>query len=462
VQQPADEQSMNVEQRTAQSQEDRPRATAIAAPAVRQSVHGDGSQLPHACDPVPSGDAAGKPSISAESPRATPRLVGIDAARGIALVGMIAVHNLAATDADGTASLAWTLSAGKSAALFALLAGVGIAFASGGRRRPTGWTWTAQAASLLVRALIIGTVGLALGYLVPTDLAGVILPYYAALFVLAVPLLSLSIRALVVLATVIVIAVPGLSHLLRAGTEPVIVPNLTFTALLDHPLQALTELTLTGQYPALAWMAYLCVGLAVGRAALSSRLVVAAVILVGAALAAVSVAVSWLLLDVFGGRSRLEEVALQSMTSEDYADVMTSGWNGTTPTDTGWWLATMAPHSSTSLDLAHTIGVALVVLGMCILLGRITTALLRPLAAAGSMTLTLYSMHLVMLSSPAVPGGLTGFLMQVAVVVAFALLWSRTHARGPFEEIVAEAAGVARGKVLAAGTTESRGAGGSR
>ncbi|MCZ2805586.1 heparan-alpha-glucosaminide N-acetyltransferase domain-containing protein [Modestobacter sp. VKM Ac-2983] len=429
-----------------------------AAPAVVPSG-GDLPGLPHACDPVPAGDVPGTPSSTDQSVRSTPRLVGIDAARGIALVGMIAVHVFEATDADGTASLAWTLSAGKAAALFALLAGVGIAFASGGRRRrPTGRTWTAQAAALLVRALIIGAVGLALGHLVPTDSAGVILPYYAVLFVLAVPLLSLSSRALVALATVVVLAVPGLSHLLRAGTEPVVVPNMTVTDLVDHPLQALVELTVTGQYPALAWLAYLCVGLAVGRVALSSRAVVGAVILVGTALVVVSLTVSWLLLDVVGGRSRLEQVALQSMTAQEYADVTTSGWNGTTPTDTGWWLATMAPHSSTSLDLAHTIGVALVVLGACILLGRMTTTLLRPLAAAGSMTLTLYCMHLVMLSAPAVPGGPIGFLVQVALLVAFALLWSRDHARGPFEELVAEAAGAVRRRVLAAPTTGHRGA----
>ncbi|WP_206330720.1 hypothetical protein, partial [Modestobacter sp. KNN46-3] len=79
-------------------------------------------------------------------------------------------------------------------------------------------------------------------------------------------------------------------------------------------------------------------------------------------------------------------------------------------------------------------------------------------AAAGSMTLTLYCMHLVMLSAPAVPGGPTGFLVQVALLVAFALLWSRHHARGPFEELVAEAAGAVRRKVLAAPRTGHRGA----
>jgi uncharacterized membrane protein len=433
-------------------------STTTATTAVLESSDSGTPPLAHACDPAPSGDVSGTPASTAPPVRSKPRLVGIDAARGIALVGMIAVHNLLATDDDGSSSLAWTLSAGKSAALFALLAGVGVAFASGGRTPPSGRTWRAQAASLLVRALIIGAVGLTLGYLVPTDFAGVILPYYAVLFVLAVPLLSLSIRALVALAATIVLAMPVLSHLLRARTEQVVVPNMTFTDLFDHPLQAAAELTLTGQYPALSWLAYLCVGLAVGRAALSTRRTVVLMTLSGAVLVGVATTVSWLLLDVVGGRARLTEVALRSMTADDYTDVMTSGWNGTTPTDTAWWLATMAPHSSTSLDLANTIGVALVVLGVCILVGRTTTILLRPLAAAGSMTLTLYSLHLLLLSWSVMPGGPTGFVIQVAFVVAFALVWSRTHARGPFEAIVAAAAGAVGRDVLARGAAKGRGA----
>ncbi|MGY1682932.1 heparan-alpha-glucosaminide N-acetyltransferase domain-containing protein [Geodermatophilus sp. SYSU D01176] len=401
--------------------------------------------LSHACEPAASGDVSGTPASTQVERRARTRLVGIDAARGVALVGMMAVHNFAATDEDGTASLAWSVAAGKSAALFALLAGVGIAFASGGRRRPTGRRWTAEAASLLVRALVIGAVGLLLGHVVPADLASVILPYYAVLFLLAIPLLSLSIRALVGLAATIAVAMPLLSHVLRAGTELVDpVPNLTFGALVDDPLHALRDLTLTGVYPALPWMAYLCAGLAVGRALLTSRRTVLVVLLVGAGLAVAARMVSWLLLDVVGGRARLESVALQSMSQVEFAAFLREGASGVTPSDTPWWLATTLAHSSTPLDLAYTIGVALVVVAVCILVGRATTALLRPLAAAGSMTLTLYSLHLLLLSSPDLPGGSRGFVLQCTVVVAFALVWSRFHARGPLEEFVARLSGAAR------------------
>jgi uncharacterized membrane protein YeiB len=231
---------------------------------------------------------------------------------------------------------------------------------------------------------------------------------------------------------------------------------MTFADLSDHPMQVVAELTLTGEFPALPWMAYMCAGLAVGRSVLRSRRTVALMALIGAGLVAASTTTSWLLLDVLGGRARVEEAALASMTPDEFLDVMESGWNGTTPTDTWWWLATMAPHSSTPLDLAYTIGIGLVVLGVCILIGRATTALLRPLAAAGSMTLTLYCVHLLLLSWPTMLGGPEGFLMQTAVVVTFALIWSRHHARGPFEEIVAEATGAVRRKVTGAGRPRGR------
>lgn len=424
------------------------------------------SDLAHACAPAQPGgvpgDVSGTPSSTAPVQRSSSRLVGIDAARGIALFGMMAVHNVSAVDVEGETSLAWTLAAGKSAALFALLAGVGVAFATGRRQRPTARTWPGHAAALLVRALLIGAVGLLLGSVVPADYASVILPYYALLFVFAIPLLTLSSRALIALAATIAVVMPVLSHWLRSGTEVRdTVPNLTFGALVGDPGQVLRELALTGVYPALPWMAYLCAGLAVGRALLTSRRTVALITLTGAGLAVAAQTVSWLLLDVLGGRVDLEAAATASGSTDDVAGVLATGWTGTTPTDTGWWLATVAPHSTTPLDLAFTIGLGLAVLGVCILVGRTTTALLRPLAAAGSMTLTLYSLHLLLLSWSIMPQEATGLLVQTVLVVAFVLVWSRSHARGPLEEIVAQATGAVRRRVQP-GTGRAEGTGAHR
>jgi uncharacterized membrane protein YeiB len=406
----------------------RPPAPTATGQGVR--TPDDTAAIPHDCEPATV--ARTRPAAGAAG-----RLVGVDVARGLALVGMMAVHILPPEGRDGGMSTVWILSSGKSAALFAVLAGVGIAFSSGGRRRPSGRNRDAAAAALLVRALLIGIVGLLLGYAVSADTADIILTYYAVLFVLAVPLLSLSTRALVALAAAVTLVVPVLSHVVRAGLPGYVEANPTVTDVLTRPLQLTTELTLTGVFPAATWMGYLCVGIAVGRSMLGSRGVVIRFGLLGIAVALAASAGSWLVMTAGGGWSRLSTSALTTMSPAEFADLAVWGFAGTTPTTSPWWLGVMAPHSSTPFDLAFTIGTSLGVLSAAVLLGRVAARLLAPLAAAGSMTLTLYSAHLLLTASPLQPGSaVVAFAAQLVLLVGFALLWGRWFGRGPLETAV--------------------------
>ncbi|MCZ2818559.1 heparan-alpha-glucosaminide N-acetyltransferase domain-containing protein [Modestobacter sp. VKM Ac-2984] len=404
--------------------------------------------LPHSCAPAPAGDVAGTPAEGAPAtPRPRARLIGIDAARGIALVGMMSVHLIPAATDDGDVSLAWLLSNGKASALFALLAGVGIAFSTGRRRPPRGLAWRAGALSLLTRAVIIAAIGLALGYVVGTGDAAVILAYYGVLFALAIPFLRLSTRGLVVAAALAALVMPLVSYGLRLELTPVAVANPTLTDLVTDPLGLLLQLTLTGVFPALVWIAYLLAGMAVGRAVLASRRVVSQITLLGLALALASSLLSMLLLTVGGRGDLLRADAVQTMDFELYQETLTWGPSGTTPTNSPWWLVATAPHSGSPLDLAFTIGVALAVLGGCLLLGRGLQPLLRPLAAGGSMTLTLYSVHLLLVAAP-IPRGVLNLVVQVVLLLTFALVWNRSHLRGPLEELVWRATDAVRRKVL--------------
>jgi uncharacterized membrane protein YeiB len=108
-------------------------------------------------------------------------------------------------------------------------------------------------------------------------------------------------------------------------------------------------------------------------------------------------------------------------------------------------LATAAPHTSTPLDLIHTIGVATALLGGMLLLARRAERFLLPIAAAGGMTLTLYTAHVLFINSPLDRFGATpGYLLQVVAVLAFAVVWRKAVARGPLEQLAADAAGRAR------------------
>ncbi|HEU5322919.1 MAG TPA: hypothetical protein VFX28_19090, partial [Methylomirabilota bacterium] len=81
------------------------------------------------------------------------RLVGVDVARALALLGMMATHILLPVT-DG--SLAWpqALAGGRSSALFALLAGVSIALVTGGASPHVGVGRLGDSVALTSRALL--------------------------------------------------------------------------------------------------------------------------------------------------------------------------------------------------------------------------------------------------------------------------------------------------------------------
>lgn len=352
--------------------------------------------------------------------RSRERLQGVDAARGVALLGMVAIHVLPGEDADGSVSLSDELASGRSAATFAVLAGVGLALSSGrwGARRRL---------ALAVRALLIGAVGLALGEL--DSGVAVILAYYAVLFLLALPFLSWRPRRLLLLAVALALLVPVVSQQVR-DLLPERDPASPGFARLEEPGPLLSELLLTGYYPAAAWVAYLLLGLGVGRLALGRPRVAASVALAGAGLVALSEAASRLLLGPLGGRAELEAATGGPVDLD-------GSFFGNVATEPVWWLAVDARHSTTPPDLLGTAGAALLVLGVALLVASRAAVVLAPLAALGSMPLTLYTAHVVLLARTDTDDPTRSYLLQVGAAVLFALAWRRWVGRGPLEAVLA-------------------------
>ena len=294
------------------------------------------------------------------------RVVGIDVARCVALVGMIATHTLVSIDEDGV-RFVQQLAGGRASALFAVLAGVSLALMSGRTAPVRGRERAAVAAGLAVRALLITLLGLLLGELRISIL--VILAYYGVLFLLGIAFLGLGARWLAALSATWVVVVPVLSHLLRPHLPVPTGGNPTLGSLAE-PGQLLSELTFTGTYPAVPWLAYLLAGMALGRMDLRRPRAAVHALVVGACLAAVSYAGSALLLDRPGALPTLRESPVSNLFGT-LERTLEHGLYGVTPTDSWWWLAVRAPHSSTPFDLAHTIGSALVVIGIALLLGAV-------------------------------------------------------------------------------------------
>jgi hypothetical protein len=355
----------------------------------------------------------------------------------LALLGMMAVHVLPAVAPDGGATTAHLIAGGRSAATFAVLAGVGLALLTGGTRPVGGRRYAGAAAGLVVRALAIAAVGLAIGA-ADSGLA-VILAYYAVLFLLAIPLLPLRATPLMAIGLAVAVLVPVISHAIRADARlPFDGRNPTFATLLEVPGDFPSALLLTGYYPALAWVAYLCAGLAVGRLPLRERRTASWLLGGGVTLAVAASTVSSVLLGPLDGRDRIAATVSDPTGLDNSLEL---GLYGNTPTTTWWWLAVDAPHSSTPLDLLHTTGVALGLLGALLLLASVARparVLLAPLAAAGSMTLSLYSAHVLLVASDLLPDDReTSYVVQVCAALVLALLWRHFLGRGPLERAIA-------------------------
>lgn len=388
--------------------------------------------------------------------RPTRRLVGIDAARGLALIGLMAIHLLPAWNEEtGEASWSWRLFSGDSAALFALLAGVGLALTSGGRHPHEGRTMTADRIGLVVRAVLIAIVGLWIGTLMSEDPPAYnILIYYGVFFLLAIPFLHAGPKALFISAVLFGVVSPMLMQGLQDGLPEFVSYNPTFTDLLTQPGATASQLLLTGTYPALPYMTYLLVGLGLGRLNLRKTEVQARLV-VGVGLAIFAQTTSYVLLYALGGYQRLLDAS--SMGEHELEDVLVWGPDSL-PTETVWWLAVATPHTNTPLAIAASLGVSLAVLGVFLLIGPKIGAWLLPLSAMGVMTLTLYTVHLVALSFEAhyeLP--YLWFMVHLAVAALFAVAWHRSLGQGPLEKVVSTSVKGTRRLVLGRPAKDSHG-----
>jgi hypothetical protein len=358
---------------------------------------------------------------------------------------MMATHLLPTFEANADLTPTWiglTFS-GRAAALFAVLAGVGLALSTGKQVPLEGTALNAARRGIALRALVIAAVGLSLGGL-EVNLA-IILVHYALLFLCVLPFLGLKVKALCAWAMGWILLSPVLAYLLRpwlmASNPPLHLGHNPSWEDLSTPFPLLGDLFLTGYYPAFQWLAYLLVGLVIGRLALTKAMVPVLLLTLGTAVAALAKALGTAAMESWGGRAALEEV----LNAPGYPlhSVLQVNLTGIRQEGSWWWLASAAPHSATSLDLAHTSGVAAAVVGACLLLGRLADwvdlDLLLPLRGAGAMTLTLYSAHVWVVSGfylKPLPAGWTEdgmYFAHAATAIVVGMVFVLLKWRGPLE-----------------------------
>lgn len=321
-----------------------------------------------------------------------PRLFGVDTARGIALFGMFAAHTIPAGGEQ--------VYDGRSSILFATVAGVSLGLLTGGATPPLAGARTQPRLAILIRGAVLILLGLLLTTIVRPPIA-VILDYYGAAFLLLIGVIFLSRRSLLLLTVVVTIAGP---LVLAAVTERSTIDDV------PAPLQLVAFWLIYGYYPLVVWLAFLLGGLVLARFDLRDRRTAAGALGVGALAAVAGYAAA---------------VAVPGLSAE--------------------------AHSGIIAEVVGSGGVAIAVVGLLSLLdsatgagaavARVVRFVLAPVAAAGSMALTLYTAHAILLGilraalpQPerwAAPDGT--FAVLAVAALGFASLWRRFLGTGPLE-----------------------------
>lgn len=361
------------------------------------------------------------------------RVDAVDLARGIALIGMMFVH-LGPTWVGTSPPVGQILASGRAAPLFAMLAGVALSLVH--RRDPHG---AGSVRATIIRAAVLVAMGLSLGSLDQMPVY-VILAFCGVLVVAALPFRGLSARVLIGLGLVWALAVPVLLLWVQIRRGPVDEGQAELSDL-TAPWSLVSELLVGGAYPAAVWFAYVLVGLGIGRLDLGRLRVAMTVLVGGAVLVGVSLGVG----AVGIARGVFDDGSVQ-------------GWQqlfvrSSYPFEDARWreLWLVGEHTSRPLNVVGAIGSALVVIGLCVLLyqvpGRGVAVAMRPLRAAGAMTLSLYTVHVlwtwrlrVHASTTDTPfgsdGGYGDWLLQAVVLCAAATVWLAFWPRGPVEQLV--------------------------
>lgn len=406
---------------------------------------------PQRMEPAVSDNA--KPATDPSEQRRKKRIVGVDAARGLALVGMIAVHVLPIADSAGEPTLVWTAGAGVAAALFAFLAGVSLSLSSGGSRPVQGRAMNGARIGTAVRAVVLIVLGMLLAILDPP--AGIILTYYGVMFLLAIPLLAASPRRLFGAAAAFAVLGGTLLHFVSdqwpglEGYDP------SFATLISQPGATLAAVFATGTYPALAWTAFICAGMAVGRMNLRSQDTQLRLAVSGLVVAVTTWLVSTAMITFLGGFDRIL-FSTPSLSEWELIRSLTWGTSFSTPDiNSGWWLFVMSPYSETPLEMLNTLGLAIFAFGAMVWIGSKVGWLVTPLALVGSMTLTVYSAHLLFIATDVLDElPYVSFWLQVGGSLLFVVLWRNVAERtqGPLEWVMTRAANKARDQFLATPT----------
>ncbi|WP_105035236.1 heparan-alpha-glucosaminide N-acetyltransferase domain-containing protein [Cryobacterium aureum] len=323
-------------------------------------------------------------------PDSSERVVAIDVARGLAIIGMFVAH------AVPRGSDAELLVDGRSSILFATLAGVSLGILTGSQRALPRGQRSERVIGILVRALFLFLLGVLLSSL--HSGVAVILHFYALMFLLLIPMLFLPRWLLGLIGVIFLVGTPLLGAAqgeVDAGAPPI-------SSFVDY-------FFLNGAYPVLIWMPFLIAGLIIARSNLARPKTQVALVGVGASATIAG----------YGAAIVVPGISADAH-SGSIAEVIGSGGFAVLLIGALLWLTAVERGA----------------------LARTRRGIFWPIAATGSMALTVYTVQIIALA--VIAGGTEidypGWPLLVGMLLLTFLgagLWRQFLGKGPLERLLA-------------------------
>ncbi len=351
------------------------------------------------------------------------RLLGLDFARALAVFGMVLVNFKIVMGADQNGA-DWLVKFagmfdGRASALFVVLAGVGMSLMSKRARDNNDAEMLGRNQfSLLRRALALFIIGLLYTPIWPAD----ILHFYGIYIAAGALLLGAANKHLWQMIWLLVLVYPFMLHNLDYDRE------WDWSTLTYEGFWTLSgqfrHLFYNGFHPVIPWLAFLLLGMRLGRMDLHSPAKHKSFIIWGLALALLTEFHSYFFVGVF------------TLSDKPVPMDIAQALFGTNP---------MPPMPFYMLAAS---GWAIAVIGISLTLGRkfAETTWFKPFVAVGQLALTMYVAHVILgmgvlealgkLENQTLAFALTAALVFCVAATVFATLWLRKFKRGPLEVLL--------------------------